>query len=243
MAKSLFSIASSTGKISNKDSDDEGEGNSSTNNKYKIEGMDLVRNQQVDGYRSENLGDSNTDEMEEVNSRESSQEDRNSRSSNSSSDDGSEYSGTSSSTDVKANQQKDKETSNKLRGQVRGGSLTKSLEEVSNKLLGKMILAQSKLDDNPEDMFKDAQQDYEASDKDDCMSDGSSNNKMNSLSAGSADDSYATNSDEDKMADSVNKEDIMMKLKGLNEDNRLVEERDQDYKERFRIRLDPANFM
>ncbi len=36
MAGSLFSIASSTGKISNLDSDDEGEGNSSTNNKYKI---------------------------------------------------------------------------------------------------------------------------------------------------------------------------------------------------------------
>ena len=94
--------------------------------------------------------------------------------------------------------------------------MTKSLEEVSNKLLGKMILAQSKLDDDPEDMFKDAQQDYKESDKDDCMSDGSSNNKMNSLSAGSADDSYATNSDKDEMEDSVNKEDMMMKLNGLN---------------------------
>jgi hypothetical protein len=83
-----------------------------------------------------------------------------------------------------------------------------------------MILAQSKLDDHPEDMFKDDHQDYEASDKDDCMSDGSLNNKMNSLSAGSADDSYAKKLDKDKMADSVNKEDIMMELKGLNEDNR-----------------------
>jgi hypothetical protein len=52
------------------------------------------------------------------------------------------------------------------------------------------------------------------------MSDGSLNNKMNSLSAGSADDSYAKKLDKDKMADSVNKEDIMMELKGLNEDNR-----------------------
>jgi hypothetical protein len=131
MAGSLFSIASSTGNVPNKDSNDEGESNSSKNNKYKIKGMDLVPNQQIDGYRSENLGDSNKDEMEEVNSRESSQEDRNSRSSNSSSDNGSEYSGTSSSTNFEANQQKDKETSNKRWGQVRGGSLTKSLEEVS----------------------------------------------------------------------------------------------------------------
>ena len=65
--------------------------------------MDLVRNQQVDRYSSEKLGDSNKDEMEEVNSRESSQEDRNSRSSNNSSDNSSENSGISSSNNVKAN--------------------------------------------------------------------------------------------------------------------------------------------
>ena len=74
MAKSMFSIASSTGNGSKEDSDDDDEGDEVTaSNRYTIEGMDLVQtqgkttdsNEEADEGRS--IG-SNRSEMEESHS-------------------------------------------------------------------------------------------------------------------------------------------------------------------------------
>ena len=172
MAKSMFSIASSTGNGSKDDSDDDDEGDEdAASNRYTIEGMDLVQTQgkTTDSNEEADEGSSNRSETEGSHSSYSRE-------------------GSSAVSSIKG------------RVSIQGGLKLRTRSNIANLLLAQMANSQAEQDTDPEDTFEDAYKEEEKKVTQDSLQEGDSDDSLYSNTSMSVDSDIKFNVDNEELA-------------------------------------------